>query len=99
MDKEFSVLERLPNDGENCLAYGYKTFCCQEDMEKNPEWHNVTFQFVFSEYKLKKHIPKNLDESILEFCNYRENWKPNDDDEDFPSHLIGVTKWKKIIKN
>ncbi len=92
---EYSVTQCLPNDGQRCLAFGYKTFCCSEDKEDDSDWHDVTFEFVLSSYKLKKEIPKDLEESILEFCHYVENWHVNDDEE--PSnHLIGVTKWKSI---
>lgn len=95
MEKEYSVTQWIPKDGEKCLAFGHKTFCCSEDMDENPEWHNVTFSFVLSEYKLKKEIPKDPEESILEFCKFVESWKVNDGEEP-ENHLIGVTKWKKI---
>ena len=92
--KEYCVTHVLPPDGERVMAFGHKTFCCQEDMEEVPQWHDVTFMFVFSEMKIKKEIPKNPEESILEFCNFIECWQVNDDEE---THLVGVTKWKYFI--
>ena len=50
---------------------------------------------AFSSSKLKKEIPEDIEESILEFCHYVEQWKINDDEEP-KEHLIGVTKWKRI---
>jgi hypothetical protein len=77
------------------MAWGHKTSCCKEDMDEEPQWHDVTFRFVFSSCKLKKEIPEDIEESILEFCHYVEQWKINDDEEP-KEHLIGVTKWKRI---
>ena len=95
MNQEHSVLKCLPNDGQKCFAFGYKTFCCKEDMDEIPMWHEVTFQFVFSTYKIKKELPEDIEDSILEFCNYLEKWYVNDNEEP-RNHLIGVTKWKSI---
>jgi len=93
--EEYSVLQWLPSHGQRCLAYGYKTFCCKEDMKDNPEWHDVTFEFVLSKYKLKKELPQDIEDSVMEYCHFTENWIVNDNEE--PSnHLIGVTKWKEI---
>lgn len=95
MSKEYSVLQRLPDNGKKCMAYGHKTFCCKEDMDEKPDWHNVTFKFIFSKMKLKKEFPEDIEDSILEFCHYVENWGVNDGEEP-ENHLIGVTKWKEI---
>lgn len=92
MTKEYSVLQGLPDHGRKCLAFGHKTFCCECDMEKE-EWHEVIFKFVLSEYKLKKEMPEDIEESIMEFCNFRERWEVLDSEEP-KMHLIGVTKWK-----
>src|SRR5271157_973092 len=96
MEQEYSVLTCLPADGERCLAYGHKTFCCKEDMEENADWHDVNFKFVLSSYKIKTYFPEDIEESILEFCEFVEMWYVNDDEKP-KNHLIGVTKWKKKV--
>lgn len=93
--KEYSVLQCLPDSGEKCLAYGHKTFCCKEDMEENPNWHEVIFEFILDRYKLKKEMPKDIEDSVLEYCHFTEFWKVNDGAET-ENHLIGVTKWRKL---
>lgn len=92
--KEYSVLQRLPDDREKCLCFGHKTFCCKEDMEKEPEWHRVVFRFLVSSYCLKKEFPKDIEESILERCEVVEEWECVGDEP--KEHVIGVTKWKKL---
>lgn len=92
--EECSVNKGLPNDGERVLAYGYRTYCCQFDKEDDREWHEVIFCFRVSSYKIKKDIPEDLEETILEMCECYEHW--NFDDKKPFDHLIGVTKWKKL---
>lgn len=72
---EYSVLERLPNNEQRCLCFGYKTFCCKEDMDDDPEWHEVTFIFHIWTYKLKKEFPEDIEESVLEKSEIKEDWK------------------------
>lgn len=96
MTDEYDVTKSLPNNGERVLAYGFRTFCCAEDKEDEREWHEVVFSFQISSYKIKKEIPLEIEETILEMCECYENWE-FDDEEPF-DHLIGVTKWKKISK-
>ena len=92
MTEEHSVLKWLPKNGERVLCYGYHTYCCKEDMEKKPQWHEVTFKLDFSYYKLKKEIPSDPDESIIEDSKIVESWDCGDDFSD--GEVIGVTKWK-----
>lgn len=92
--REFSVLEMLPDDGEVCVCFGHKTFCCKDDMDEMPAWHDVTFRFELSSYKLKEKIPQDPEDSILEFCNFVESWEIGPEFHD--GHVIGVTKWKKL---
>ena len=63
-------------------------------MDEVPLWHEVTFKFKISMYKLKKEIPHDPEESILEKYEIREMW----DAECYegPEYVIGVTKWKYI---
>ena len=93
-EREYKVTELLPNNGKRVMAFGHRTFCCECDMEKNPDWHEVVFSFRISSYKLKKEIPSHPEDSILESYEMLEHWD-FDDEEPF-DHLIGVTKWKKI---
>jgi hypothetical protein len=94
IEKIYHINERLPDPGQKVLCFGYKTICCELDMEPEAEWHEVTFRFVVNSYKLKKEIPKDLDESILEFCTVSEDWDLGEYADG--SHLIGVTKWKRL---
>lgn len=96
-ERVYSVTECLPDDGTRCLCFGHETFCCQLDMEKEPQWHEVTFRFDFSEYKLKKTVPEDPEESILEYYHARESWNLGEPDE-MPSRVIGVTKWKNLTQ-
>lgn len=94
---EYSVLQRLPDNGQKVQCYGHSTYCCVEDMEELPDWHDVTFQFVFSSYKLKDRIPNDPEETILEFINHVEYWRIGDKVEyGLEDHVIGVTKWRSI---
>lgn len=95
MIDEYSILKILPDDGEKCLAFGHKTFCCIEDMDEKPDWHEVVFKFVVSSYKIKERLPEDIEDSVLESCKFREIWMVNHDD-DLQEHLIGVIKWKKL---
>lgn len=88
MSEEYCVLNRLPNDGQKCWAFGHKTFCCKEDMEEEPAWHEVTFKFVLSEYKIKENFPNDIEESVLQFCNFVERWIVDGDEPH--EHVIGV---------
>lgn len=93
--RDYSVTLCLPDNGQRVLAFGYRTFCCDCDKEDERQWHEVVFSFKVSAYKIKKQIPENLEETILEKCECYEHWD-FDDEEPF-DHLIGVTKWKKLI--
>lgn len=97
-ERIYQVTQTLPNDGERVMCFGHKTYCCSEDMEEEPDWHEVTFKFVVSEYKLKKEVPKDPEETILEYINSVETWDVIAFDEDDHWHVIGVTKWKYINK-
>lgn len=89
---EYSILERLPDNGQRCLCYGHSTYCCSEDMEELPAWHDVTFRINFSSYSLKQELPEDPEESIFHTYKVRESW-----DGEEGMHVIGVTKWKYLI--
>jgi len=91
---EYSVLQSLPDHGVKCLCFGHKTYCCKDDMDKEPDWHEVTFSFGVSRYKLKENIPEDPEESILEFCHIVELWNIGPEFHD--GKVIGVTKWKLL---
>lgn len=95
MSQEYicSVNKILPNNGEQCFCYGYKTYCCKEDMDTEPDWHEVIFKFVICEYKLKNEIPKDPEESILENIIVTEYWELVSNVEQ--GHVIGVSLWKR----
>lgn len=95
MNREYNVTQALPDDRKRCLAFGYATYCCELDMDEQPDWHDVTFSIEWSSYKLKKEFPKDPEESILEFCESSEHWRLNEDEPQ--RHLVGVTKWKYKI--
>lgn len=62
-------------------------------MDEEPDWHEVAFSFIISVYRLKKEIPKDPEETILEYATVEEMWECGPE---FPDgHVIGVTKWKK----
>jgi hypothetical protein len=96
-EREYSVLEWLPNDRERVMCFGHKTYCCIEDMEDEPAWHEVIFRFVMSSYRLKKQMPEDLEESVMQDIRVVESWDM--DEGDFDGHVIGVTKWKKITED
>lgn len=91
---EYEVIKRLPNNGEIVLAYGYRTDCCALDMETTRDWHETRFLFLTSSYRLKKVVPSDPEESILEDYKGVEMWECIEDEP--RGHVIGVTKWKKI---
>jgi hypothetical protein len=92
---EYNVTQWLPDNGEIVLCFGHRTYCCVEDMEIEPDWHEVIFSFDVSSYKIKKELPVDPEESILEFCETVEHWRIADDEEP-REHVIGVSKWKKL---
>lgn len=94
MTKEYSVTQRLPDDGQRVICFGHHTYCCSEDMDEEPAWHEVTFSFCVTAYKLKKEIPQDPEETILEYIKVVENWDCGPEFSD--GHVIGVTKWKRI---
>lgn len=66
-------------------------------MDENAEWHKVVFNFIVTSYRLKKDIPKDPEESIMENFTVYECWKPLENlDEDISERIIGVTKWKSL---
>lgn len=95
-EREHSVLQRLPDDRQRVMCFGHKTFCCKEDMEDEPAWHEVIFRFVLSSYSLKKEMPQDIEESVLQEISIVETWDL--DEGDFDGHVIGVTKWKRLKK-
>lgn len=94
-EKEYSVLQTLPDDGMRCLCFGHKTYCCKKDMEKEPGWHEVVFKFDVYKYRLKDSLPEDPEHSVLKEYSVCERWNiPSY--EDCPEHVLGVTKWKRI---
>lgn len=92
--KEYSVLHALPNNWQRVMCFGHKTYCCCQDMDKEPDWHEVIFRFVVCEYKLKEAIPEDPEETILQYIKVVEGWDCGP--EFLDGQVIGVTKWKKI---
>ncbi len=98
MSEERSVLHGLPDGGQRCLAFGHKTYCCSEDMEEEPAWHEVIFGFTIGSYSLKKEIPSDPEESILKSFDVVEKWNLYTDEKyeyGEREHLLGVTKWNR----
>ena len=98
---EISVLDKLPNNNEIVWCFGNATYCCKLDMEESPTWYLVKFSFDISSYKIKKEIPLDSDESILEDYKIVESWKIISDSKDveYPNErIINVIKWKKLEK-
>lgn len=93
MEDEYLVTQRLPDNGKKVLAFGFRTFCCKLDMDDEAKWHEVIFSFEVSRYKLKKEMPEDIEDSILEEYTMLEHWTF---DKEEPSHLVGVTKWKYL---
>ncbi len=91
---EYSVTERLPDNGSRVLCFGHLTYCCTIDMDEEPDWHEVTFRLDVTYYELKKSVPQNPEESILESFEVLETWFIGE--ESLDGHILGVTKWKKI---
>lgn len=87
---EIEVTKWLPNNGERVLCFGHKTYCCKEDMDKEPAWHEVTFSLSITSYGLKPTVPDDPEESILRCYTVGECWSCDDG-----YQVIGVTKWKK----
>lgn len=93
---EISVTQGLPVNGAIVLCYGYKTVCCEEDMDEEPDWHVVQFKIELVEYKLKKDVPKVKEESVFEYCKVHELWRIVRSEGIENEKVIGVTKWKQI---
>lgn len=93
----YEVNHSLPDNGQRVMCFGHKTYCCVEDMDENSDWHEVTFRFNISSYKLKRDIPNDPEESILEKYSLRETWDAECGEG--PEHVIGVTKWKRLKEN
>ena len=96
MTQEYSVTQCLPDNNQKVLCFGHHTHCCKEDMDENPDWHEVTFELDFYFYKLKKEIPTDPDESIIESSRIIESWTCGPEFTD--GKVIGVTKWKELPK-
>jgi hypothetical protein len=92
-EKEYYVNQALPNNGQKVLCFGHHTHCCKEDMDEQPAWHEATFQFIVGEYRLKKEIPADPEESILDYYKISEDWSCGPEFTD--GFVIGVIKWKK----
>ena len=91
-----SVMDWLPDDGEEVLAYGHLTYCCECDMAKEKKWYKCRFSFSISSYKLKKRVVA-LEESQMEDVQVMECWDLGlHHSYGAGEHLIGVTKWKKL---
>jgi len=95
-NQEYSSLEGLPENGEKCLCFGYKTFTFTDETDENPDWHEVIFKYHIS-YKLHTEFPEDIQSSLLAYYEVLETWKVIVEN-DRPSHIIGVTKWKRITK-
>lgn len=91
---EISVLQRLPNQLQKVLCFGHLTVCCEQDMEKERDWHEVTFKFLVSSYRVKDNIPSNPMESLLCAYSVIEQWQVGEGYLD--GFVVGVTKWKPI---
>ncbi len=94
-EKVYMVLQRLPNNGQKVLCFGHRTTCCVEDMDEEPDWHEVKFSFRVLSYKLKDKMPQDLEGTVIENINVVERWNCGDG-EPGDDHIIGVTKWKKL---
>jgi hypothetical protein len=94
-NKIYKVTERLPDQGQKCKCFGYKTLCCQSDMDEIRDWHDVTFNFLISTYKLKNKIPEDPEETILEESSVIEKWECGPNFED--GFIIGVTEWSSDL--
>lgn len=91
-----SVMDCLPDDGEEVLAYGNLTYCCELDMEPKKKWHKCCFKFCIGSYKIKKYTVA-LEESQIEDARVFEHWYVGPPPEyGAGEHLIGVTQWRKL---
>lgn len=97
MTQEYLVTQCLPNDGQKVLCYGHKTYCCVQDMEDECAWHEVVFKFTISTYRLKKEVPVDPEETILEEITFVECWDLFPTNQGY-GHVIGVSKWKQLDK-
>lgn len=88
---------RLPDDGQRVLCFGHKTFCCKEDMDEDPDWHEVVFRFRVSNYRIRNPLPSDPEDSILSTYEVVEEWDADSDEG--AAHVIGVTKWKALPKS
>ncbi len=96
-DKIYSVLERLPDNGQKCLCFGHKTYCCKEDMEDEPAWHEANFSLEVTSYRLKKEMPEDVEDTVLDEYTVGESWDCGP--EFLDGQVIGVTKWKRMEMN
>jgi hypothetical protein len=91
--REYSVTEKLPRDMCRVRCFGYKQpFLRDRRIYKEPHWYEVYFSFTVKDCKLKKELPKDPRESILESCRVEESWLAVHGD----YCVIGVSKWKAI---
>jgi hypothetical protein len=91
---EYDITRFLPQDGAKVQCYGHATYCCEEDMEADPAWHDVIFNIVISSYTLKKELPKTSEDSIIENAKLQVVWNLIDEKDEFYTHVIKVTKWR-----
>ena len=96
--KEYSVLQRLPDDGQVVMCFGHKIYCCKEDMDEDAQWHEVKFTMHVWDRKLKKIMPIDPEASVLESYTVKEHWEMVDEANEHPFHILGVTKWKGIYE-
>jgi hypothetical protein len=93
MKEIHSVTKYLPDSGERVMAFGYKTFCCKSDMEKEAKWHEVIFTLDIIKYSKKDYIPEDVEESLIKDCTCSDNWTLVDNSN---NHLLGVTMWRYL---
>lgn len=93
--EEYDVLKRLPKDNERVLSFGHETCCCQIDMEKETQWHEVIFKLEIGRYKVRATPEDNIEASMICDAKIIDLWEIPEE-VDFKCRVIGVTKWKRM---
>lgn len=90
----YKVTTRLPENRQKVKCFGYLTHCCKKCMQKEMKVHTVIFKLDLEDIILKKQVPEDPEESILESYKVTESWQICDGS--LAAQVIGVTEWREL---
>lgn len=90
----YKVTDILPKNRQKVKCLGHLTYCCKKCMQKEMKLHTVIFNLDLGDVLLKKQVPEDPEESILESYKVTESWQICDDS--LGAQVIGVTEWMEL---